>query len=193
VTFQRWFAVASVALLGACSVLPEVDTFAAPEVDFAASTSFAWKGGEFALSENTRPEVAASGAARIREAVVAELVRKGFVETADAAAADMLVSFQVGAVRRTVMPEARVGAPIPSEVLTVGGQPTPAASELPRERTVREGTVVVFVEDPASGRVGWRGLVNVEGRVGSHEAAIRQITDIARHITQQFPARRTTP
>jgi len=190
---QRWFAVASVALLGACAVPPVVETFAAPEVDFAGRTSFAWKGGQFALPENARPDVAASATARIREAVVAELVRKGYVETADAAAADMLVGFQVSAVRRTVMPEARVGAPLPSEVLTVGGQPTPAASELPRERTVREGTVVVFIEDSASGRVAWRGLVNVEGRVSSNEAAIRQVTDIARHITQQFPSRRAVP
>jgi hypothetical protein len=186
-------AVASVALLGACAVAPAVDTFVAPEVDFAARTSFAWKGGEFALSENTRPDVAESAAARIREAVVAELVRKGYVETADAAAADMLVSFQVSAMRRTVMPEPRVGAPLPSEVLTVGGQPTPAASELPRERTVREGTVVLFVEDPASARVAWRGLVNVEGRVSSNEAAIRQVTETARHIAAQFPARRAAP
>jgi hypothetical protein len=35
--------------------------------------------------------------------------------------------------------------------------------------------------------------VNVEGRVSSNEAAIRQAAQIARQITTQFPARRTGP
>lgn len=188
--FQRWYAVASVAVLAACAVPLAVDTFAAPEVDLAGKSSFAWRGGEFATSEATQPDIAESAAARIREAVTAELVHKGFVETADAASADMLVSFQVSAVRRTVMPERRVGAPLPSEVLTVGGQPVPAASELPREQTVREGTVVVFVEDPASGRVAWRGLVNVETRAASSEARVRTVVETTRQIAREFPARR---
>jgi hypothetical protein len=191
--FQRWFAAASLAVLGACAVQQAVDTFAAPEADFPGKKSFAWQGGDIVLSRQTPPDVVASALARIREAVVEELELKGFVETADAATADMLVSVQVNVLRRAVEPEGRVGAPLPSQVLTASGPPTPAASELPRERTVREGTIVVFVEDPASGRVGWRGLVNVEGRVSSNEAAIRQAAQIARQITTQFPARRTGP
>lgn len=192
-TIHRWFAVATLAVLGACAIQPDVDTFAAPEVDFAGGKSFAWQGGEIVLSRQAPPEVVASAVARMREAVVEELRLKGFVETADAAAADMLVSVQVSIMRRAVEPEGRIGAPLPSQVLTASGPPIPAASELPRERTMREGTIVVFVEDPASGRVGWRGLVNVEDRVSSNEAAIRQGTEIVRHITRQFPARRTGP
>jgi len=191
--FMRWFAVASLAVLGACAVQPDVDTFAAPEVDFTGRKSFAWQGGDIVLSRQAPPEVVASAVARMRETVVEELKLKGFVETTDAAAADMLVSVQVNVMRRTVEPEGRIGAPLPSQVLTVSGPPIPAASELPRERTMREGTIVVFVEDPASGRVGWRGLVNVEDRVSSNDAAIRQAGEIVRHITRQFPARRTGP
>jgi len=75
-------------------------------------------------------------------------------------------------------------------VLTAGGQPIPAASELPREQTVREGTMVVFVEDPATGRVAWRGLIDVETRTASTEANIRTAVEMARQIAREIPARR---
>jgi len=78
-------------------------------------------------------------------------------------------------------------------VLTASGMPLPPASELPRETTVRDGTVVVFVEDPASGRIIWRGLVTSETRVTSREAGIRMVVDMTRRIAQEFPARRTAP
>jgi hypothetical protein len=77
---------------------------------------------------------------------------------------------------------------LPSQVLTASGPPAPAASELPRERTVRDGTLVIFVEDRASGRVAWRGLVDVETRTASTEANIRTAVDMARQITREFPA-----
>jgi hypothetical protein len=68
--------------------------------------------------------------------------------------------------------------------------PLPPASDLPRETTVREGTVVVFVEDPASGRIIWRGLVTSESRVTSREAGIRMVVEMARQIAREFPQRR---
>jgi len=188
VKFQRWLVVASVALLGACAVPLKVDTFVAPDVNLAGKSTFAWKGGDFALPTTAAPAAAESAAAQIRAAVVAELVHKGFVETADPAAADLLVSFQASAVSRTVLTEGRIGAPLPSDVLTASGPPMPAASELPRERTVRAGTMVIFVEDRASGRVAWRGLVDVETRTASTEANIRTAVDMARQVTREFPA-----
>jgi hypothetical protein len=180
--------VASVALLGACAVPLKIDTFVAPDVNLAGKSTFAWKGGDFALPNTAAPAAAESAAAQIRAAVVAELVHKGFVETVDPAAADLLVSFQASAVSRTVLTEGRIGAPLPSDVLTASGPPMPAASELPRERTVRAGTMVIFVEDRASGRVAWRGLVDVETRTASTEANIRTAVDMARQVAREFPA-----
>jgi hypothetical protein len=127
---------------------------------------------------------------RVRAAVTGELVRKGYVETTDPARADMLVSYQIAGTRRLELSEdRRVGAPSPNQVLTPGGMPQPPASELPRVQTIREGTVTVLVEDPASGKLVWRGSVSAEGRVSSNEAALRQIADVAHHITREFPAR----
>jgi hypothetical protein len=71
--------------------------------------------------------------------------------------------------------------------------PLPPASDLPREQVMRDGTVLLFVEDRESGRLVWRGSVTAETRVSSTEAGIRLVVDMARQIAQEFPARRATP
>jgi len=60
---------------------------------------------------------------------------------------------------------------------------------VPREQLMRDTTVIVFVDDPASGQLVWRGLITAETRVGSTEEAIRTVGQMAGHITQEFPAR----
>lgn len=190
----RLLAAALLALAAGCASPWTVDRFEAPEANVAGRSSFAWKGGEIGTPLAQDPAALASIESQIRAAVTGELLRKGYVETTDPARTDLLVSYQVAGSRRfELADDRRVGAPSPNELLTPGGMPLPPASELPREQTVREGTVVVFAEDPASGRLAWRGLVTVESRVSTTEAGIRQIVDIARHITQEFPARRTAP
>jgi hypothetical protein len=67
-------------------------------------------------------------------------------------------------------------------------QPPPLSSA-PREQAMREGTVLVFVEDPASGKLLWRGMISAETRVGSTEGGIRTVADMAHHILQDLPAR----
>jgi hypothetical protein len=179
------------ALAAGCSTPWAVESFAAPEADLPSLKSFVWKGGAFNTPAAMPAEVAATVEPRVRQAVVDELLRKGFVEVTDAAGADMLVSVQVSGTRRFVLSEEpRVGAPLPAGVLTPSGMPLPPASELPREQTVREGSVVVFVEDPATGRIIWRGLVTAETRVTSREAGTRMVVDMARRIAQDVPARR---
>ena len=190
----RLLAVAALALSAGCVSPWTVDHFEAPEADVAGRSSFAWTGGDIVAPLAQGPGVPAEIESRVRAVVIGELVRKGYVESPDRARADMLVSFQVAGSRQTVVAdERRVGAPSPNQVLTPGGMPQPAASELPRMQTIREGTVIVFVEDPASGKLVWRGSVAAEGRTSSDEGALRQITDIARHIVQEFPARRVAP
>jgi len=186
-------ACAALALATACTTNPwKVDSFEAPEANLAARRTFAWKAGELAAPILRRPEVAAAAEPRIRAAITQELVRKGYAEVPAATGADMVITYQVAGSRRYVESEGpqRYGAPSPNEVLTPGSVPLPPASELPVEKSVREGTVVVFAEDPASGRLVWRGLVTTETGAASADASIRQAADIARHVTQQFPAHR---
>ena len=115
-------ALAALVLLAACAVNPwTVDSFEAPEADVAGKRTFVWRNGEVGAPLIKRPAVAADTQARLREAITHELTLKGYVETTDAAAADMVVSFQVSGSRRfEPSDQRRIGAPSPNEVLTPG-------------------------------------------------------------------------
>jgi len=187
-------ALAVLVLLTACAVNPwTVDSFEAPEADVAGKRTFVWRDGEVGAPLIKRPAVAADTQARLREAITHELTLKGYVETTDAAAADMIVSFQVSGSRRfEPSDQRRIGAPSPNEVLTPGNVRPPPASEVPREVSVRQGNVMVFAEHPGSGQLMWRGLVSAEIRTSSLERTVDKVIDAGRHIAQGFPARRTT-
>jgi hypothetical protein len=191
----RWyFAYTAAAVLVACATQWDVESFAAPEVDVAAKHTFVWQPGELGIGTPISRSIAAATEAGIRQAVAGELQRKGYAEVTDPTAADLRVTYQVAGIRRFVLAEEpRVGAPSPNEVLMPGSVQPPPASELPREQTVREGTVLVFVEEAKSGRLAWRGLVHAEERVTSAEAGQRMVIDMAQRISQEFPVRRTAP
>ena len=181
---------ATMALLAACASNPwTVDIFKSPEVDVAGKRSFFYRPGEVAAPLVRQPKIVADTEARMRAAITGELLGKGYVETSEPAGADLVVSYQASGTSKFVEPEQpRIGAPSPNSVLTPGSVPPPAASELPPERSVLIIAVVVFAEDPASGRLAWRGLANLETRTSSTEALVRNVVDMARHVTQQFPA-----
>lgn len=186
---------AALAILAGCGTDHwAVDSYEAPQADVAGRHSFAWRDGEVGAPLIKQPTIAADTQQRMRAAITQELALKGYAETADAAGADMVVSFQVTGSRRFVASdERRIGAPSPNELLTPGGVPPLPASELPREKSVRQGTVMVFVEHPASGDLIWRGVVNAEIRVSSLDKTVDQVVDMGRHIALGFPARRTAP
>lgn len=186
-------ALAALVLLAACAANPwTVDSFEAPEADVAGKRTFVWRNGEVGAPLIKRPAVAADTQARLREAITHELTLKGYVETTDAAAADMVVSFQVSGSRRfEPSDQRRIGAPSPNEVLTPGNVRPPPASEVPREVSVRQGNVMVFAEHPSSGQLMWRGLVSAEIRTSSLDRTVDKVIDAGRHIAQGFPARRT--
>ena len=159
-------ALATLVLLAACASSPwTVDSYEAPEADVAGKRSFVWRDGEVGAPLVQRPAVAADTRARLRAAITHELTLKGYVETADAAAADMVVSFQVSGARRfEPADQRRIGAPSPNEVLTPGNVRPPPASEPPREISLREGIVMVLAEHPGSGQLLWRGAVSAASR-----------------------------
>lgn len=187
---QRWAILGCLGVLAACATAWEVDRFEAADANLAAKRSFAWQGGEVGTPTTTSPEAEQDIAAQLRQAIVTELAGKGYVEVTDPAAADMLVSCQVtGSQRFETEKDRRIGAPSPTQVLTPGNAPLPPASVPPREVSIREGSVIMFVEDPATGRLIWRGLVSDESRVYSARSGIHLAAEMARHIARQFPAR----
>ena len=177
-------------LLASCATHWDVDSFEAPNGNVAARHTYFWQGGEFGTPGTLDPAVVASASTQLRGAVTAELNHKGFKEVDTAAAADMVVSFQVAGTQRFVpSDERRIGAPSATTVLRPSEIQPPPASTVPRERSVREGSVLVFIEDRASGRLIWRGMVTAETRSSSTQQGVQVLMQMAREIAKEIPAR----
>jgi hypothetical protein len=187
---HRYFAALMLALAAGCATTWNVDNYQAPGADITARNTFAWTGGELGTVAAVDPSVVTATDRHIREVVVAGLVRKGYQEVADAKSARMLVSYQVVGTRKYVTSDApKFNAPLPDDVLMTSNPQPPAASELPPERRVTEGSVIVFVNDPATSQIIWRGAITAETRSASSEEAIRTAADMAAAIVESFPAR----
>ena len=102
----------------------------------------------------------------------------------------MVVSFQISGYRRFVISdERRVGAPSATQVLTPSGSAQlPPTSVVPREQTVGDGSMLVFVDDPRTGRLIWRGVITAQTRVRSPEAGARLAAEMASAIAHEIPA-----
>lgn len=187
---HRYWAALLLAVAAGCATTWQVDSYQAPGSDITARGTFAWKSGEVGTAVDVKPAVAAATDQHIREAVVAGLIRKGYQQVAATESARMLVSFQVVGTRKYQTPESpRFNAPSPDDVLMTSNPQPPAASELPRERRVTAGSVIVFVDDPATGQIIWRGAITDETRTSSSEQAIHTATEMATAIVETFPAR----
>jgi hypothetical protein len=182
-----------VALAGAatgCATHWDVNAYQAPGANVAALETFYWKGGDFASAAMPSRAITATTEARVRSSVVGELIRKGYRETPSAAGADFIVSFQVSAVTQILVDERpRIGAPSATTVLSPGEIQPPPASAVPRDISVRNGSVVMYVDDGASGRLLWRGEVAGETRAGSADHLSRIIEQMMLEIAKALPAR----
>jgi hypothetical protein len=184
----------TLALVAGCATHWDVDSFEAPEGKVAARRTFFWKGGDFGSPRSLDPRMVALASSQLRDAVTTELRRKGYSEVDSAAAADMTVSFQVAGSQKFVLSdEKRIGAPSATTVLSPSEIQPPPASTVPREQRMREGSVLVFIDDRESGRLIWRGMVTAETRSGSAEQGVRVLTQMAHEIALEVPARDGAP
>ena len=115
-------------LLAGCATHWDVDSFEAPGGNVASRHTYFWRGGDFGSPGAFDPAVVALASTQLRGAVTAELNRKGFKEVDTAAAADMIVSFQVAGSQHFVLSDdRRIGAPSATTVLSPSAsQPPPA-------------------------------------------------------------------
>jgi hypothetical protein len=187
--FAATLALAATVLV-ACSTTWDIDRYEAPEAAFATRHTYAWKSGQFSTPvERSAAEVAEIDRA-VRAAVEEELARKRYTLAPDPAAADMIVSFQISGYRRFVLSDdKRIGAPSATQVLTPSGTAQlPPTAVVPREQTVGDGSMIVFIDDPKSNRLIWRGLITAQTRVRSPEAGARLAADMARSIAREIPS-----
>lgn len=191
-TRTRTFAWAAVvaANLAACAVHWDVETYAVPGAEVGGRETYYWKGGDVQAAAQLDPATVASARELVRQAVVEELARKGYREVQAPEGADLVASFQVSGMRRFVVEDTpRVGAPSPNTVLSPGEMQPPPASSVPREVPVREGSVIVFLDDPKLNKLAWRGEVAEQIRASSPEQVARIIAQMAREIAKEVPAR----
>lgn len=186
-----WAAMLAATTMAGCAVHWQVDAYAVPDVAVAARSTYFWKGGDYAAARQIEPALIASAEQQVRSVVTQELHRKGYAEVDSAAAADLVVSYQVSGMRRFVSNETpRIGAPLPNTVLSPSEMQPPPASEMPREVAVRDGSVILFLDDVKLGKLAWRGEVSDEVRAGSSEQMARIIAQMAREIARAVPARK---
>lgn len=173
-----------------CAVHWDVETYQSAGADLASHETFFWRGGDFATAAMPSAATASATEALVRRDVVAELTHRGFREVPDAKGAGLVISYQVSAVPRFVSDaRPRVGAPSANTVLRPSEIQPPPASTVPREITVREGAVIMFIDDGATGRLLWRGEVSGETRAGSPEHLSRLIAQMMVEIAKEVPAR----
>jgi hypothetical protein len=185
---MAWAAIS--ALAAGCAVHWDVESYAAPDGNVAARQTYFWKGGDVAAAQHIEPAALGYAETHVRNAVVDELARKGYREVPGAEGADLVVSYQVSGTRRFVVDETpRIGAPSPNTVLSPSEVQPPPASSVPREVPVREGSVILFLDDAKSGKLVWRGEVADQIRAGSAEQTGRIIAQMAREIAAEVPSR----
>lgn len=177
------------AVLAACTAPRRVDTEVAPAADFSVRRTFAWQESQASYEAQPTPADVEAVKRTIRDAVVEQLSLKGFREV-QGAAPDFLVSFHLVVtvmtepelcVRRHVIFE-MPGVPAPARDIEVcqGGE------SIARTRTLRQGTLVVFVVDPATRNLLWQGAavgaaISRRDNVDSLRAAVTQ-------MLAEFPA-----
>ena len=173
-----------------CATHWDVESYLFPGADVASHETFFWRGGDFATAAMPSAGTAAATEALVRAGVVAELTRRGYREVPDAKGAGFVVSYQVSAIARSVAEERpRIGAPSATTVLRPSEIQPPPASAVPREMNIREGAVVMYVDDGATGRLLWRGAVAGETRAASPEHLSRLIAQMMVEIAKEVPAR----
>ena len=184
-----WAGIAAVTLAG-CATQWDVDRYEAPEANIAAKRTFYWSGGEIAAASPIDRSAEQAADRAIRETVLAGLVRQGYEQLSEQKQADLIIGYQISGTRRFEQSDdRRIGAPSPNTVLSPSEVQPPPASTQSREMLVRDGSVMVFANDPATGKLIWRGLVTAELRLGSSEEGVRVVNEMARRIVEEFPAR----
>lgn len=172
-----------------CAAHWDVESYQFPGADVASHETFFWRGGDFSTAAMPSAERAAATEALVRAAVVAELAHRGFREVPDAKGAGLVVSYQVSGVSRSELEQRpRVGAPSANTVLRPSEIQPPPASTVPREINIREGSVIMFLDDGATGRLLWRGEVAGETRAASPEHLSRLIAQMMVEIAKEVPA-----
>lgn len=177
------------ALLAACAGPPRIDTETAPSADLSRRQTFAWQ--ESQASYDPQPRTAQdveTVKAAIHEAVLGQLAQKGYSQATERP--DFLVSFHLVmteaqapdlCVRRHAIFELGVVSDSVDTYQICREEPV-----MPR-RTVRKGTLVVFVVDAVTRTLLWQGVAD-DGAV-SRRNQIEELRAAVEQMFASFPSK----
>ncbi|MEQ9455010.1 MAG: DUF4136 domain-containing protein [Phycisphaeraceae bacterium] len=159
-------------ILAACSAAPNTRTAHDPTADFANYKTFAFDPLRSSILI-VEPQRTNEVLARISQAIESNLRQQG-LEPAGLAAADLLVSVQIGA-RETFEQTNWVTADTTFGTLDVPLKKTP----------YREGAIAINMLDRGRGAIVWQGVA--QGRFDNPDTATRLIEKTIRQLLKDFP------
>jgi hypothetical protein len=173
-------ALAALLLLGGCaSAPPQPESMRDPGVDFAAFRSFGWAPAP-GVNEADQPLLLLDRS--IRDAIGAEMRRRGYVESADNP--DLRIAYETASQEKIESNPVRVGIGMGSWGGSFGGSVNVGS---PSVRNYREGTLVIHAIDAARNAEVWQGRVS--GRLGKDSLEPAAVAAAVATAMRDFPAR----
>jgi len=175
-------ALLAVALVAGCaSAPPQPESMRDPGVDFAAFRSFGWAPAP-GVNEADPPLLLLDRS--IRDAIGAEMRRRGYVESPDSP--DLRIAYDTASEEKVESNPVRVGIGVGSWGGNFGGSVNVGS---PSVRNYREGTLVIHAIDAARNAEVWQGRVS--GRIGKESLEPAAVAAAVATAMRDFPARPT--
>lgn len=172
---------ATIGVLAACSSTLMMGNDFDPNTSFAGYHTFAWMPREH--NETRNPLVAQ----RTRDAIQAELTRKGFTYSDDAAAADFVVDFTIGAHERVDVKSYPAPYAAPWSWSQPGWWGYPYGGNAVDVREYREGTLSIDVFDAHDHKAVWHGWSQKELSQADIDRSDTSIRSAVAAVLGKFP------
>jgi hypothetical protein len=179
--------VAASLIAGCASNPPAPQSMRDPQANFAAYETFALTTDAGAGADKASPSVSIVEG-HIRNAIVGEMKRKGYVEAAAGATPDVRVEYEAAKAEKLKNNPFRIGVGVGSYGSNVGGS---VGASSPSVKNVTEGTLVVHVIESARNAEVWRGSASRELRKGNVDQAT--VDAVVGELLADLPARAAQP
>lgn len=186
-TLMRTLLAAAAATLvaGCASTPPAPQTLREAQADFSGYKTFGWQAAP-GNEGGGKPASIVDG--YVRTAIANELKGKGYVEAPEGTAPDLTVAYEGGSAEKLKNNPFRIGIGVGSYGSSGGGS---VGMGSPGVKSVKEGSLVVHVIDPARETEVWRGSIERElGKEGVQPAVVQGAVS---ELMRDFPVRSARP
>lgn len=170
---------------GCASTPPAPQTLSEAQADFSAYRTFGWHA---AAGNDGSGNPASIVDGYVRTAIANELKGKGYVEAPAGTTPDLTVAYEGASAEKLKNNPIRIGIGVGSYGSSGGGS---VGVGSPSIKSVKEGTLVIHVIDPARETEVWRGSIERElGKEGVQPAVVQGAVS---ELMRDFPARSAKP